>query len=109
MRQMLSGLKRISMPLTVDNMDRHYGQPSHPSEQPLKAKVLKLREVNTSAWDDFSLSKFFLVALIVLIRIEECRVKPHLSASLRLLWLRRLNRALTLSPGSARLSPWCHQ
>ena len=65
MRQMLSGLKLISMPLTVDNMDRHYRQPSHSFEQPLKAKVLKLGEIDTSPWDDFPLGKFLLVALIV--------------------------------------------
>ena len=70
--------------------------------------MLKLGEVDISPWDDFPLGKFLLVALIIFIRTEECCVKPRLSASLHLLGLRWLNRALALSLGSARLSPWCH-
>ena len=70
--------------------------------------MLKLGEIDTSPWDDFPLGKFLLVALIVFIRTEECHVKPRLSVSLRLLGLRWLSRALALSPGSARLSLWCH-
>ena len=70
--------------------------------------MLKLGEIDTSPWDDFLLGKFLLVMLIVFIRTEECRVIPRLSASLRLLGLRWLSRALALSLGSARLSPWCH-
>ena len=56
--------------------------------------MLKLGEIDTSPWDDFPLSKFLLVALIVLIRTEECDVVPRLSASLNLLGLRWLNKAL---------------
>ena len=70
--------------------------------------MLKLGEIDTSSWDDFPLGKFLLVALIVFNLTEEGRVIPRLSASLRLLRLRWLNKALALSPGSARLSPWCH-
>ena len=70
--------------------------------------MLKLREIGTSPWDDFPLGKLLLVALIVFIQTEEGHVIPRLSASLRLLGLRWLSRALALSLGGARLSPWCH-
>ena len=70
--------------------------------------MLKLGEIDTSPWDDFPLSKLLLVALIVLIRTEECDVVPRLSASLSLLGLRWLNRVLALSPGSTCLLSRSH-
>ena len=69
---------------------------------------MKLEEIDISPWDDFLLGELLLVALIVFNRFEESRVIPCLSASLRLLRLRWLSRALALSPGGAHLSPWCH-
>ena len=70
--------------------------------------MLKLGEIDTSPWDDFPLGELFLVTLIVFDGTKEGRVIPRLSASLRLLGLRWLSRALALSPGGALLSPWSH-
>ena len=71
--------------------------------------MLKLGEIDTSPYDDFPLGKFLLVALVVIIRTEECRVIPHLSASLRLLRLRWLSRALALCPRGSGISLRRHQ
>ena len=86
----------------------HNWQPSHPTEWSLKPEVLKLGEIDTSPRDDFPLGELLLVALIIFNRTEKGRVIPRLSGSLRLLRLIWLNRALALSPGGARFSPWWH-
>ena len=88
--------------------NRHNWQPSHPIKESLKPEVLKLGEIDTSPWDNFPLSKFLFVSLIIFNGIEEDRVIPRLLASLRLLRLRWLSRALALSLGGARLSPRSH-
>ena len=71
--------------------------------------MLQLGEINTSLWNHFPLSELFLVPLIILYRIEESRVKPHLSMSLCLSRLRRLSRALALCLRDSGLSPRSHQ
>ena len=60
------------------------------------------------SWDDFPLDEFLFVSLTIFDGIEESSVIPRLSASLHLLRLRWLSRALALSPGGPRLSPWSH-
>ena len=78
--------------------NRHNWKSSHPTEESFKPKVLKLREIYTSPWNDFLLGKFLLVSLIFFDGIEEGRVVPRLSASFCLLKLRWLSTVLALSP-----------
>ena len=66
--------------------------------------MLKLGEIDTSHWDDFPLGELLLLSLIVFEGIEEDLVIPRLSASLCLLRLRWLSKALALSPEGACLS-----
>ena len=77
-------------------------------EESLKPEVLKLGEIDTSPWNDFPLGEFLLISLIFFDGTEEGRLIPHLSASLRLLRLRWLSRALALSPIDNHLSPRRH-
>ena len=70
--------------------------------------MLKLGEIDTSPWDDFSLGELLFVLLIIFDKTEEGSVIPHLSVSLRLLRLKWLSRALALSPEGSRLSPRSH-
>ena len=82
----------------------HNWQSFHPTEESLKPEVLKLGEIDTSHWDDFPLGELLLLSLIVFEGIEEDLVIPRLSASLCLLRLRWLSKALALSPEGACLS-----
>ena len=86
----------------------HHWQPSHPSKYRLKSKVLKLGEIDASPWNNFPLGIFLFIPLVVFDRAEKSGVVPRLSASLGLICLRWLSRALALSPGSGWLSPRCH-
>ena len=69
----------------------HHGQPTHPSENSLESKILKLGKNNISSRNYFSLSKVLLVPLVVLHGTEQSGVKPCLSVSLWLRWLRQLS------------------
>ena len=79
------------------------------SEKSLKPEILKLGEIDTSPWNYFPLSELLLVPLIILYGTEEGRVIPHPSTSLHLSRLRRLSRALALSPRGCCLFPMSHQ
>ena len=89
--------------------NRHYGQPTHSTEETLKPEMPRLGEINTSPWNHFPLSELLLVPLIILYGTKESRVKPRLLASLHLSKLRRLNRALALCPRGSRFSHRSHQ
>ena len=88
--------------------NRHNWQSSHPIEEFLKLEVLKLGEIDTFPWNDFPLGEFLFVSMIIFDGIEEDLVIPRLSASLRLLRLRWLSKALALSPRGSLLSPRHH-
>ena len=71
--------------------NNHHGRPTHPSENALESKILKLRKINISPRNYFSLSKVLFVPLVVLHGTEQRGVKPHISVSLWLRWLRQLS------------------